>query len=283
MKKETISEGVIKYSAPKPGPTLAIFAGVHGNERAGILALEELISSLQIKAGVLYAVFANPPAIKENARFITKNINRCFQSDNQGTEYEDKRARELMIILDKCDALLDLHAFDNTDGEPFIICEDESLQVASIFDPDIISTGWNKAEPGSADGYMFENGKIGICLENGQIKQSEKYKELAVKSSLQFLKYFGMIDSDVEFSKNKKLHLKVKYAVIKTSEKFKMEKGFKNFQKLQEGQLLAIDDNSEYLAKDDEYIIFPKPDAPLGHEVFLIAASDGDDILGQDE
>lgn len=279
MKKETIGEGIIKYSGQQSGPTLAIFAGIHGNERAGILALEELIPLFKIKTGVLYAVFANPPAIKENARFITKNINRCFIKGNQGSSYEDKRARELMKILDKCDALLDLHAFSNEEGNPFIICEKESFKVASILDPAIISTGWNKAEPGSADGYMFESGKTGICLENGPINQSEKYKELAVKSSLQFLKYYGLIDSDVEFSKNSKLHLKVKYAVSKTSNEFIMDKGLKNFQKLVDGQFIAKEAKSEYLAKDGEYIIFPKPDAPLGHEAFLIAAPDSSAIL----
>src|SRR6185369_17926132 len=122
-----ISPEVIELSSGKPGPSLAILAGVHGNELAGVYALQELLPTLKPTRGKVYVAFANPPAIEANTRMLNKNLNRCFVADNHGTTPEDERARELMKMLDKCDALLDLHMFYDDDGVPFVICEDNAL------------------------------------------------------------------------------------------------------------------------------------------------------------
>ena len=134
-----ITDEIVKLTSDIPGPTVALFAGSHGNERAGIYALEKLLPTLTPTKGTIYIAFTNPPAIAANERMITKNMNRCFIANNQGDSYEDKRARELMNVLDDCDALLDLHMFYDK-GKPFAICEENALQVAKLFDVAIIST-----------------------------------------------------------------------------------------------------------------------------------------------
>ena len=122
MQKE-LSKGVFIKKGKKPGKTVAIFGGIHGNEKVGVKMIDILRKNLQVEAGTVYLVYGNPEAIKQNKRFIKKNLNRCFKKDNQGKTVEDKRARELMKILDKCDALLDLHSFTNPEGERFVVCE----------------------------------------------------------------------------------------------------------------------------------------------------------------
>ena len=73
-----MTKDIITITGAEPGPTVAIFAGVHGNERAGVYALEALIPRLTITRGTLYLVFANPAAIEANVRMVNKNLNRCF-------------------------------------------------------------------------------------------------------------------------------------------------------------------------------------------------------------
>ncbi|MEK9196057.1 MAG: succinylglutamate desuccinylase/aspartoacylase family protein [Patescibacteria group bacterium] len=289
---EVIAEGVKKYVGPEPGPTVAVFAGVHGDERAGIMAMDQLSKSIEINCGVLYLVLANPPAVEQEKRYIAKNLNRCFGDKNQGTSYEDKRANQLIQILSKCEALLDLHAFKNEqephvtaeneqpkvvleEAKPFVICESDSFDVAKIFDVEMISSGWTQAEPGAADGYMHKQAKVGICLECGPIKYAEKYKDFALKSVIQFLKYYEMVESDIELSQTDKKHIQVKYAQKRISEHFVMDGWLRHMQKLDDGQLIAFDGNIQYRANKNDYIIFPDPSAKVGDEVFIIGGEIG--------
>jgi predicted deacylase len=67
-----VSSEIIKLTGSEPGPVLAIFAGVHGNETVGVLTLQELIPKLKLTRGTLYLAYANPPAIEQNVRMIGK-------------------------------------------------------------------------------------------------------------------------------------------------------------------------------------------------------------------
>jgi len=268
-------DGVTKISGAKPGPVLAIFAGLHGNEKAGIMALEELAPSLKISIGTLYLVIANPPAIKANTRFVDKNLNRCFMKGNSGKSYEDNRAKELMILLDKCDALLDLHMFYDDSALPFVICEDNALDIAKKFDVPIISTNWTAVEPGAADGYMFQNGKVGICIECGPISKALQYKDFAKKTLMQFLRYYGMVATAVEYSLASKRIVRAEKVVYKNSDGFRLAKGFHNFDSLGEGQLIATDKHKVYLAEAGQCIIFPHYQAQIGEEAYIVGEEIG--------
>lgn len=265
-----ITSDIIAITGLAPGPTVAIFAGVHGNERAGVYALQQLLPTLTVTKGTLYIAFANPPAIEANVRMIAKNLNRCFYKGNTGTDPEDVRARELMTVLDKCDALLDLHMFYDQKDKPFVICEDNALDLAQKLDVDIISTNWTAVEPGGTDGYMYENGKIGVCVECGPLALSEEYTDFTIKTIYQFLSYFDMTDQDIVFSAKPKRLVRAKMAIHKTSESFVLSPGLRDFQKLTDGQLLASDGTKTFTAKANECIIFPHYNARVGEEAYII-------------
>lgn len=124
---------ITKIDSGKSGKTVAIFGGVHGNEKAGILTVDFLIENLKINQGVVYLVHANPEAINQNVRFLEKNLNRCFIKREKSKCHEEFLADELMAILDKCDALLDLHAYrDDSDRDiTFAFTADDGLELAS--------------------------------------------------------------------------------------------------------------------------------------------------------
>lgn len=269
-----ISSEIVKITGAKPGPTVAIFAGVHGNELAGVLALQEVLPNLTITKGTLYVAFANPAAIDAGVRMLTKNLNRCFFADNCGSAPEDERARELMHVLDKCDALLDLHMFYDDSGVPFAICEDNAIELACAFDVDIISTNWTSTEPGGTDGYMYQAGKIGVCVECGPISKAAQYKDFAVRTIYQYLQYFAMTDKRVPPSATAKRIVKSRQAIYKTSERFVLGGGFSNFQALQAGQLIATEGGKRYLAKPGDCIIFPHYNARVGEEAYILGTEE---------
>ncbi|MCA9347849.1 succinylglutamate desuccinylase/aspartoacylase family protein [Candidatus Saccharibacteria bacterium] len=265
-----ITSEIIEIDSGKTGPALAIFAGVHGNELAGVYALQKLLPTLKLTRGKLYIAFANPPAIRAKVRMVKQNLNRCFVANNKGTSYEDRRARELMAILDKCDALLDLHMFYDDDGLPFVICEDNAVEVAHTFDVGIISTNWAKAEPGASDGYMFSQGKIGLCVECGPISKSKEYTDFAVKTIYQFLQYFDMSLKKVSLSKVPKRFVVANKSVYKSSANFTLKAGYKNFDRLKPGEVIAQDGGKKYLSQEGECIIFPHYKARVGEEAYII-------------
>lgn len=265
-----MSPKITKIFGPKPGRTLAVFAGVHGNELAGIKALNNLEERLALSAGTVYLVLANIKAIEEETRYIEKNLNRCFIKGNSGSTYEDGLARELMDLLDQCDALLDLHGYNGPEDQPFLICEPNALELASKLNFSIVSSGWTSCSPGGADGYMFSKGKMGICAECGSNLRPEDYVALAEQTVLQFLQYFELIEETVPLSSVSQSNVTAVQVVKRTKEDFAFTKNFRNFEKLEPGVVFAHDGDQYYRADVGQCIIFPRPNAQIGEEVFTI-------------
>lgn len=264
-----MNDGILKIESSKSGPVIALFAGVHGDETAGIWALQNIALNLKLKNGSVYIVFANPPAIEKNVRMVRKNLNRCFIEGNNGTTYEDKRARQLMKILDKCDALLDLHMFYEP-GEPFVICDEDSLDVAAALPIITVSTGWAAVEPGATDGYMLSQGKQALCVECGGISEAKERVSFAEECVWRFLQFYGLITTKHKPQQYSQQIVAVKRAQHKTSENFVLLPGFKDFQALTEGQLIAMDDGREFRAGENECIIFPHYRARVDEEAYII-------------
>ncbi len=86
--------------------------GLHGNERLPILALAS-IGQTQI--------VANTEALSKNVRFTEKDLNSSFGTN--GKTYEEKRAKEILKLIDKYSRVIDLHTFSGQ-SDPFVIIVD---------------------------------------------------------------------------------------------------------------------------------------------------------------
>jgi succinylglutamate desuccinylase len=261
-----IKEGV------KPGKTLAVFCGVHGNETAGILAVKKVLNEIKIDAGKVYFVFANPKAIEQGVRFTKKNLNRCFLKNQSGDTYEEKRARELMPILDECDALLDLHASNIPNSTPFIIFEEPARGCVEMLDFPIISTGWDALEPGATDGYMFQQGKPAICAECGYAARGEEYASLAENTIYNFLQFYGAIKGDATLKRvGKQKYLHVDEVIIKEKDSFVFTKMYEDFETLPAGHCFATDsEGKEYVVEKERVIVFANPNKEMGGEACIL-------------
>lgn len=261
---------IITRTGPQPGKTLAVFAGVHGNETVGIAALERVAHSVTLTAGTVHFVIANPPAVEKNIRQTEKNLNRCFIPGNTGIALEDKLARMLMPLLDGCDALLDLHSSNTPGSPPFIIAEPEAHDLARQLDFEILSWGWDAIEPGATDGYLHRQGKPALCLECGSVDDPAAHVELAARSIYQFLQHFGAIEQQVAPAAHKQNLIEVIKIGIQQTDDFSFTRTFKDFDPLPSGIVFAHDGKITYTAGENECIIFPRDNKKPGDEVFII-------------
>lgn len=99
------------FDAEAPGPTAIIEAGIHGDEVAGVHALQELLErGIRPARGRLIVIpVMNPPAYRARQRAAPGglDLNRCFPGDAQAPERERRLARRFMdLMLDERPALV---------------------------------------------------------------------------------------------------------------------------------------------------------------------------------
>src|SRR3989344_6869699 len=172
---------IIQLKGEEEGPKSIILAGVHGNERCGVDALQTLLPTLKIDRGIVWFVYGNPRAIEKKIRYTETNLNRMFKPDNELSDadkntYEYERAQLLKPYLDKADVLLDIHGTTIPESVAFAICEKNAEEIVKYLPVDLLVSGFDEVEPGATDSYMNTAGKIGICLECGYTEDENSIK-----------------------------------------------------------------------------------------------------------
>jgi hypothetical protein len=103
------------FDAGKPGPTALVQAGIHGDEIAGVHALQELLEEgIRPRRGRLIVVpVMNVPAYRARERAAPGglDLNRQFPGDASAPEIERRLARRFMdLVLDeRPDLVVTLH------------------------------------------------------------------------------------------------------------------------------------------------------------------------------
>ncbi len=157
---------VMSYGGSRPGPTLLVFAGIHGNEPAGINALRLVRKMLDVEpitnpdfsfSGEVLGLVGNLAASKENVRFIDEDLNRIWTDKRVAhvkatsedlLSTEEKELKEILSFIHRYIEehkpeklyILDLHT-TSSDGGIFAIPtdEEESINIASnLYSPVIL-------------------------------------------------------------------------------------------------------------------------------------------------
>jgi len=263
---------IIEIKGNNPGPKSMIIVGVHGNERCGIEALEKLLPSLKIDSGLLFLAYGNPEAIRKNQRINEVNLNRMFKddsllSDSEKNSYEYTRAQFLKIYLNQADALLDVHASFAPESRRFIICEPNAKTITDYLPFNLIVHGFDAVEPGGTDYYMNKIGKIGICVECGQLADPIS-TEVATESIISFLKARGHISADDLVAKEQE-KIQMTSLYLGKTDNFQLSEQFKDFAELKAGELIGRDGTEEVRAEKDGIILFATNLDKSGEEAFL--------------
>lgn len=155
--------GVTSFDSGQPGSHLVVTALVHGNEVAGAVALVRLDSlGIRPQRGRLTLILANLAAYRRfdsnhplAGRFLDEDLNRVWGDGllaGEGDTYERRRARELRPVIERADALLDLHSMQHS-GPPLLLCGSSRRGLALA--KRLGWPGWVIADAGHAAGLRL--------------------------------------------------------------------------------------------------------------------------------
>lgn len=99
------------FDADEPGPTAVMQAGIHGDEVAGVHALQEMLEEgIRPTHGRLIVIpVMNPAGYRVRKRMPTGrlDLNRCFPGDADSPDWEKRLARKFMdLMIDEKPALV---------------------------------------------------------------------------------------------------------------------------------------------------------------------------------
>jgi predicted deacylase len=117
----------VTYTGQGPGPKVIIMGATHGNETCGTQAIGRVIADIEagrlaiMNGSVTFVPIVNPLAYAKGTRSGDRNLNRDLFPKPDPQDFEDRVANWLCPLLARHDVLLDLHSFNATHGEPFVM------------------------------------------------------------------------------------------------------------------------------------------------------------------
>jgi len=297
----------ISYESINAGASLGIIGAVHGNEKCGSIAINQIINELdngyiKLKQGKLHLMpIANPKAYSENMRFIERNLNRYLYKKQVKQYYEDHLDSIICDFIDKSDFLLDLHSYASDTKikhEAFVFLsgrDKHEIEYAKNLGIKNFIYGWQQAfqnsenkedklESQGTTEYARLNNIVAVTLECGQ-HLSQNAPRNAYLAIINSLIYFDMLDTncqayiDNQIQNNNAsvddllcIHMQDVYY---RNAGDKLFQNWGHFDKIKQNQILAYRNNGDIIqAKQDGYILLPKLNASAGTEWFYFGVQD---------
>lgn len=281
----TINRIIGKIKGDKKGATVVFFGGIHGNEKAGVNALQQVFKRIEPKdvKGTIYGISGNIKALKTNQRFIDEDLNRLWTPSQIEAIYnktqlnnEEREAFNLFnVLLDifKDESgpfyFIDFHTTSSI-SLPFITINDALInrKFSKQF-PVPIVLGIEEFLEGPLLSYINQLGYVSLGFEAGQhdLKTSTvnciafafltlvNTGVLNKETLLGFEDYYNTLKQNAEQIKDV---FEVVYQYkIKPNQDFKMLNGFKSFQNIKKGIPLAVSNNKQIISKYDAKIFMP--------------------------
>jgi predicted deacylase len=197
----------------RPGPVLALIAGVHGQEYTPVLALQRLRSSIDastLTGTVIMVHVANMPSFTARTIYYSpadrKNLNRVFPGKADGTLSERIAERITTEVIARATHVVDLHAGDGNESlRPYVywittggatVAEmGRKMALASGFDHIVVDRG-RPTDP-AASVYLSNTailrGKPALTVESGFLATSDEPSIARIEQAVAgWLKLLGM-------------------------------------------------------------------------------------------
>lgn len=254
----------------KPGPIIGIMAITHGDETAGLMAqvfLEDYFATHTLASGEIWLIQGNVEANKLGRRCIKHDMNRLFLTDEDPDlknidrdSYDYRRTRELMPVLAKLDYLFDVHNTTRP-AEPFSLCMSETnkhKKLAQGFPVAFYSYGFKGRIKGTTCEWVDQSGGIGVAVECGY-QHDPNIGKIAIACCKSFLGNVGVEDFRSDVSGTQQVLEIVGHERVADKESFNYTREFKNFDVIAPKEVIARDNQREYLAPDKNnlVIVFP--------------------------
>lgn len=288
---------ISKYIGNNPGPLLIVFGGMHGNEPAGIRAIEMMAKMLIVEPitnpefeynGSFLGLIGNLQAYKKNQRFITQDLNRSFTRKNieiveNHSEHELKDElleikQILNVVRSTIDEIkpekvvvLDLHTTSSYGGIFTITTDDpESLRIAVELHAPVIKGMLNGIKGTTLHYFIEENFNVDmtpVTFESGQHDETLSINR-AIAAITNCMRTIGSVSPEHVENQHDKLLIEHSKDLPKVSEliskhninegdNFTMCPNYKNFQKIRSGEIIAKDNDGPIEAPEDALLLMP--------------------------
>ena len=285
----------------QPGPTLIIVGSIHGNEPAGVLAAERVRLRMQQRKAVLRGevvlLRGNTRALEQRVRYIDADLNRQWTIQNvRAAELERRAIPENSELREQSEVLaivkevisrargeiyfLDLHT-TSAHGQPFATVGDtlRNRRFALTF-PLTIVLGLEEQIDGTMLEYMNNLGVITMGVEAGQheaMTSVDHHEAVIWNASVSTGIFLRQDVPELDQSRSvlkrasggrRVVEVRHRHAIV-PEDHFKMQPGFKNFQAVRFGQVLAQDRTGDIKAREKGLILLPLYQ-PLGDDGFFL-------------
>lgn len=256
---------------PRPGPTLVCIGALHGNEGAGVRALEIILEALRPRAealaGEFVALVGNTRALARGRRYLERDLNRAWtearlaelrRSGPQAWGPEDREQMELLEAIEAATSrargavyVLDLHTTSGAGGTFTTFGDTLPNRDFAAHIPVPMILGLEELVDGTLLAFLGHRGLVAVVFESGQHAEPEAV-DRAVAGIWIAVGAAGLLPSAQlpEASEGwKRLHreartlpraLEMKYRhPVAEEDAFVMEPGFSNFQPVEAGEMVA--------------------------------------------
>lgn len=264
-------------TGPDPGPTLLCIAGLHGNEPAGVLAVEQVAEELRtgggLERGRFVAVAGNLAALAIGERWVESDLNRGWRvpatrgegapprhhgdddatADRTDGGAEAAERAALRATLDEIlegtgqpVVALDFHT-TSSHGPPFALIGDTvaNRAFASRLGLPIV-LGLEELVDGTLLDYLHGRVAVAVGVEGGQHEDpaSVTLLERVIRTAVVTL---GLREGDPDPPRYPRsapprfLEVRHRQAVDPPEDGFRMRPGYVNFQPVGEGEVVADD------------------------------------------
>lgn len=298
---DLIDERRIGTFSGNSGPTIIVLGALHGNEPAGVKAIERILQKLNKGSltfrGTFHGLRGNLSAVSSNERYIDEDMNRNWYdyfrrlrtAEKLNDFSEDKERHELLnTIVEICSAseepviFFDLHS-TSAPSIPFAAIND-SLYNRNVLKnvPVPIILGLQEQIKGTLNGMLNDLGLPCILFEAGQHEDPETVD--LHEAFLWYMLYkLGCLPRNVN-KKLKHFHNILKsssrgyegyYEVtyrhnIQASDEFKMDEGYESFQPVSKNNTIARDKDGLLKPPKSDLIFMPLYQSKGSDGYFLI-------------
>jgi succinylglutamate desuccinylase len=304
-----------KFKGASDGPLLVALGGIHGNEPAGVQAIEIVYRLLEMEpevnsdfafSGTFLGLRGNLRALLEGKRYIEKDMNRSLQppdvasilqSDPATLEAEDKEIYELIsLIHHEVDILdparvvvLDLHTTSAAGGIFVLSSRDpESIRIGIEMHAPVI-TGFAEGVRGTTMEYFspeqFGREVISVVFESGRHDEPLSVNR-AIAGIINCMRTIGSVPAAHVENKHDYLLQEYSRDLPKVAElvdryqivngaDFQMIPDYNNFEQVTAGQVVAYADGKPVRAAKDGLLLMPKYQEQSQDGFFIIEPLEG--------
>jgi len=289
MKAAPPTERILgRIRGARPGPTLLCVGGLHGNETAGVRALRKALERLGPRkaemTGELVGIVGNARALAVGRRFVDRDLNRAWTEErlarirSEGPS-DDAEDQEQLALLDTIERVveeargpvyvLDLHTTSGNGGSFSAFGDTLPNRDFAAHIPVPMVLGLEELVEGTLLAFLGYHGLVGVVFESGQHDEPAAV-DRAEAAILIALTAVGLLSRDrlPEASEAwKRLHREYRHLPralemrvrhdVGVGDGFVMEPGYLNFQRIEEGEVLARDSGGLIKASESGRILMP--------------------------